>query len=386
MNGSVVKKGKRWYVITEGPRDRDTGKRKRDWTRGFRTKREAEAERVEILRRKHRGTFVERSSQTLGDYLTQVWLPSTAASVRPSTLQSYEQTIRSYILPRLGTPRLQEVTAPTINSLYAYLLRKGRVRQPGGLSKKTVRNVHVVLHKALQDAVEWSLLSVNPASKARPPTPDQAPSRDLITWSVSELRRFLDHAHLSAPALFPAILTTAATGMRRGEVLGLRWRDVDLDGRRLSIRQTLISVSYEIRYSTPKTKRGRRSVTIDHHTVAALREHRASQLRQRLTAGPAWEDSDLVFCQADGTPIHPDYFSHAFTRIVETSGLPRIRLHDLRHTHATLALQAGIHPKVVSERLGHANTSITMDIYSHVTPSMQEEVAELVSGLLFDGG
>ncbi len=110
------------------------------------------------------------------------------------------------------------------------------------------------------------------------------------------------------------------------------------------------------------------------------------RLRQRLAAGPAWEDSDLVFCRTDGTPIHPDYFSHAFTRIVETSGLPRIRLHDLRHTHATLALQAGIHPKVVSERLGHANASITMDIYSHVTPSMQEEVAELISGLVFDGG
>jgi integrase len=170
--------------------------------------------------------------------------------------------------------------------------------------------------------------------------------------------------------------------MRRGEVLGLRWSDLDLDAGRLSIVQTVIAVKHAVALSTPKTAKGRRSVALDAGTVAALREHHRQQLEQRMLLGPGWRDHGLVFTKVDGEPVDPERFSREFDRRIGRWSLPRIRLHDLRHTWATLALKAGIHPKVVSERLGHASVNITLDVYSHVTPDMQESAAELVASLL----
>jgi integrase len=163
--------------------------------------------------------------------------------------------------------------------------------------------------------------------------------------------------------------------------LGLRWQDLDLDGGRASIRQTVIAIKHKVMIGTPKTAKGRRTVTLDKGTVAALREHRARQAAERLLMGAGWTDNDLVFCHPDGTMLHPERFSRGFTEWVCKIGLPRIRLHDLRHGWATLALQAGIHPKVVMERLGHANIAITLDTYSHVTAGLHEDAAEQVAAL-----
>jgi integrase len=171
-------------------------------------------------------------------------------------------------------------------------------------------------------------------------------------------------------------------GMRRGELLGLRWRDLDLDAGRAQIVQTLIEGSGAPRLSTPKTDHGRRSVALDPATVAALRAHRKGQAAEQLAVGPGYEDNGLVFSREDGAPIWPRTFSRTFDRHVQAAELPSIRLHDLRHTHATLALQAGVHPKVVSERLGHANIGITLDTYSHAVPAMQEDAAARVAALL----
>jgi integrase len=167
--------------------------------------------------------------------------------------------------------------------------------------------------------------------------------------------------------------------MRRGEVLGLPWRDVDLGQPRVSVTQTLVG---ERRLSSPKTEKGRRSVALDSGTVEGLRAHRARQLEERLAFGPDYENSGLVFCREDGAALSPNAFSQTFDRLVKAAGLPRIRFHDLRHTHATLALQAGVHPNVVSERLGHSTVSITLDIYSHAIPVLQESAAELVAALV----
>ena len=172
------------------------------------------------------------------------------------------------------------------------------------------------------------------------------------------------------------------TGVRRGELLGLSWDAVDLDAGRLAITRTLIEGRGAPQFSEPKTKRGRRSVALDAGTVDALREHRERQLDERLAWGPAYEPHDLVFCREDGTPIWPRTFSRFFDHHVRDAGLPKIRLHDLRHTHATLALEAGVHPKVVQERLGHSSIAITLDIYSHAIPAMQEDAAETIAALL----
>ncbi len=202
-------------------------------------------------------------------------------------------------------------------------------------------------------------------------------STGKTTWSGTELGRFLESVRDDRLAACWRFL--AVTGCRRGEALGLRWRDLDLDAGRAIIVQTVVG-SRAI--SETKTDRGRRTIALDDTTIAALREHRRAQNAERLLMRTAYEDHDLVFCREDGTPIWPRSLTRAFARIVNTANLPQIRLHDLRHTHATLALQAGVHPKVVQERLGHATISITLDVYSHAIPAMQEDAAARVADLV----
>jgi integrase len=226
--------------------------------------------------------------------------------------------------------------------------------------------------------VKWSRLVRNPAAAADPPKAG-AGRPESITWTAEQLRTFLEATRGSRYSA--AYLLLATTGLRRGEALGLRWQDLDLDAGRASIRQTVIVIKHTVMIGTPKTAKGRRTVTLDTGTVAALREHRKRQAAERLLMGAGWTDNDLVFCHPDGTVVHPERFSRGFLEAVQRIGLPRIRLHDLRHGWATLALQAGIHPKVVQERLGHANIAITLDTYSHVVAGLHEEAAEHVAAL-----
>lgn len=203
----------------------------------------------------------------------------------------------------------------------------------------------------------------------------------MRVWTASELREFL--LGMTGDRLYPALFLAAHTGMRRGEVLGLHWHDLDLDASRLSVRQAIISVAYEVKVSDVKTGTGRRTINLDDRTVGVLRAWRKAALAERMLVGPAYVDHDLVFPRPDGKPTHPDAFSQTFDRAVGRLGLPVISLHGLRHTHATLLLRAGVPVKVVSERLGHANPAFTLTVYQHVIPGMQEEAASLFSDLIF---
>jgi integrase len=202
----------------------------------------------------------------------------------------------------------------------------------------------------------------------------------MKTWSPAELRSFLKY--VEDDELYAAWMLAGNSGMRRGEVLGARWPDLNLATNQLCIRQTIISVDYEIVRSTPKTPYSRRSIALDTGTVAALRAHQVRQNETKTMVGVAYADEGLIFSRADGSPIHPDRFTQIFDKHVKNSGLPRIRLHDLRHTHATIALEAGVHPKVVSERIGHSSVAFTLDIYSHAIPSMEAEAAETIAHLV----
>ena len=380
MKGSIIRRGRKYSVVIDLGQDPGTGKRVRKWHSGFSTRREAEAARIELLGLLQRGTYVAPIRQTLGDFLMGTWLPTARPTIRPSTYQSYEHNMAKHVVPRIGRIALQDVSPVTLNTLYAELLASGRLDGNGGLSPKTVRYIHTILHRVFRDACKWNLLGRNPATSADPPKPKNYATRQMKTWSATELRELLHQVQDSRT--HPALHLMAVTGMRRGEALGLRWVDVDLGDKRIAIRQTLISVAYEVQISEPKTDRGRRSIALDERTVSILRQHRTTQLRERLAAGSAWQDLGLVFTRQDGSPIHPDAFSKEFDRLVRASGLPRIRLHDLRHTFATLALKAGAHPKVVSERLKHSQVSVTLDTYSHVLPSLQEALADQIAGMI----
>lgn len=239
--------------------------------------------------------------------------------------------------------------------------------------------MHATLHKVLADAVDGGLLQSNPADKARPPKPRVSGHREMQVWDANQLAQFL--LHVEGHRLQAAFHLAAMTGMRRGEVLGLRWHDIDLGTNRIAIRHTLVSVAYEVQDSTPKTHQAR-VVDLDPGTIEQLRAHRSSQVTQQADWGDGYHESDLVFCREDGSPIHPDSFSQAFDAEVRRSGLPHIRLHDLRHTHASIALKAGISVKVISERLGHENPAFTMKQYAHVLPGMQAEAAALIAALV----
>ncbi len=376
MRGSLLKRGETWSYVLYLGRGPD-GKKQQKWVGGFRTRREAEAALTEALERVRTGTWADPGRQTVGEYLED-WLTAVRPSLRSSTATSYEHTLRKWVVPWIGHLRLGALSSAKLSALYGELLRSGRHDGKGGLSARSVAYTHRIVTHALKDAVSWGLLARNPAAHVDPP---RVARPEMQVWTQKEVQRFL--VSVADDRLYALWTVLLATGLRRGEALGLRWEDVDLDRRRLSIQRAVTVVDYEIVVSEPKTARGRRSVSIDPTTAAVLVAHRRRQLEERLAWGPAWQDSGYVFTTEDGRVLHPQRVTQVFKRLASEAGLPPIRLHGLRHTAATLALTAGIHPKVVSERLGHATVGITLDTYSHVGEGLQEEAASRVAGLIF---
>ena len=377
MKGHVEKKRGRYFVVVELDKDPATGKRRRKWSGGFARKKDADAALTQALHQRQEGTYVPPAKTTLQQFL-RGWLVSIKPTLRASSWESYRLCVEERINPALGQIELRRLNAMDLNGLYARLLERGRRDGKGGLAPRTVRLVHVTLHRALRDAVRWGLLSRNVADLADPPKQQQPDTR---AWSGEDLRAFLEGA--ATDRMYAAFLMAAATGMRRGEILGLRWTDVDLELGRIAIRQTLIIINYKPTFSEPKTDRSRRSLRLDPATLAALKSWRARQLEERLAWGSAWTDTGLVFTGEDGTLIHPQSLSDAFERRTRNLALPSIRFHDLRHTWATLSLQAGVPLWAVSDILGHGSISITDSFYRHAVPSMLDEATGKVAGIVF---
>jgi integrase len=279
------------------------------------------------------------------------------------------------VVPALGHVRLQQLTAEHLDRFYADRLQ-------AGLASKTVRNLHTMLRKALKDAVRKNLVVRNVADAADPPSSRSPGQVEMKTWTGDQVRSFLHEMrdHRWGAAFFLA----ATTGMRRGEVLGVRWADVELGAQRLTVNQTILNVAYEVTVGSPKTARSRRTIALDPETSRVLAAHKLRQAAERRALGDAYVDRGLVFAQENGDPVHPDLFSQTFRRSVRRLGLPVIRLHDLRHTHATMGLEAGIPVKIISTRLGHATTAFTQDIYMHSVPALEESAAEQIADLIFN--
>lgn len=372
-----------WYFIVDVG---TAGERKQTRRRGFKSKREAQAELTRILTSLEVQTYVAPARQTLGDYLTTTWLPAIEHTVKPSTFESYRRNVRLHIAGRpIGRRQLQQLDGSDLNALYAQLLAGDAEHRK--LSARSVAYIATILHRACRDAIKWSALVRNPVEASDPPRPGSRP--EMQVWRAEDLSRFLQLS--KADRYHAAWWLLASTGMRRGEALGLRWSDIDLDAGRVDIRRTLITTDVQrkgepgMAWGTPKTAKGRRTVALDADTVARLRTHRARQLEERLAVGEGYQEGDLVVCLPDGRPVHPKTLSSHFDRLIKRHDLPRIRLHDLRHGWATMALRAGVHPRVVQERLGHANVSITLDTYSHVDLDLQAAAATQVAAMVNGG-
>ena len=367
-----------WYVVVDLGRDAND-KRRQKWHGGFKTRKEAEVARTKIVGDLHEGTYSAPTKLTLRDWTQDRWLPVVETQVKPSTFESYRRNMMHHVLPTLGGRNLRDLGPGQLNALYAELLSSGRRNGAGGLSPKTVRYIHTILHKAFSDACDAGLVPTNVAERAKPPRPQATKQNEIHFWTPEQLRTFL--GLVIGHRLEAAWQISAMTGMRRGEVLGLRWQDVDFDNARLHVRQAIVSVAYEVIVSSPKNHLAR-VIDVDPGTVEHLRLHRKRQKQERELWGRDYEDHDLVVCKENGTPLHPQTYSQAFERTVKKTELPRIRLHDLRHTHATIALSAGIPTKVISERLGHENPAFTLKQYAHVIPGMQADAARAVAALV----
>lgn len=367
-----------WYVVVDVGTGPD-GKRKQKWHGGFKTRREAEAASAEIIRDLENQTYIAPHQQTLAEYALGEWIPTMATQVKHSTWDSYRRNLENHVLPALGSVPLQKLTPGHLNRLYAALLEGGS-RKGGGLSAKTVRNVHGAISKLLADAADEGLVGRNVGATAKPPKPRKNGASEIRFWTSEELAAFLKH--VGDDHFYPLWHLASMTGMRRGELLGLRWQDLDLETRRCSIRQTVISVAYEIEITTPKSHRAR-VIDLDSRTVELLHAHKQ---RQAEALAGCDGNGEAVFRKADGTVPHPDVVRTMFDRRVKASGLRRIRFHDLRHTHATIGLRAGVPVKVMSERLGHSTPAFTLQQYAHVIPGMQAEAAEAIADLVDSDG
>jgi integrase len=374
MKGSIQKRigkdGKPSYMVRiEMPGDRPGQRNQRAKT--FATKKEAESALAKWLVEIERGTAVEPSRLTVAE-LAKKWLDTVAAhKVKPTTLEDYDATLRVHVLPALGAIPIQKLTPAAVQQFYSDKLA-------AGASPRTVQLCHLRLSQILAQGVRWDLLPRNVCTVVEPPRVTYRPGK---TWTAADAQRFL--AASDADTYHPLWLVALTTGLRRGELLGLRWQDLELTKRTLQVAQTVTILKGAPYIQTPKSTAALRTVALPPETAEALAAHRVRQLERRLKAGGVWHDHDLVFCTGEGKPINPHNLARNYGKIIDTAGVPKIRLHDLRHTHATLLLTNGLPVKVVSERLGHAKTSITMDTYAHVLPGMQDAAADATSALLF---
>jgi integrase len=376
--GSIVNRGpKRWAIVIELDRDGST-RRRQKWHAVKGTRLDAERERTRLLHQIDNSTYAEPTKMTVGAWLDR-WLADHARpTVGARTLDGYTMIVEKYLKPRLGALVLAKLRPAHIAAYHGAMLADGRRRRPKGhagplgLSARSVLHHHRVLGEALRRAVKLQLLAVNPCDAVDPPRPVMVEAKVLDGAGMAALLAAAEGMRLHVP-----ILAALLTGLRRGELLGLAWSDVDLDRGTLRVRRSLQQVLGEPPFfKPPKTDRGRRAVHLPVPLVEALRHHEVAQKAERLRLGDVYDNQDLVFPAADGRPWSPVAFTHAFVDLARRPGVPRVRFHDLRHSHATALLIAGIHPKVVSERLGHSTVNITLDLYSHVLPGLDEDAAK----------
>ena len=382
--GTIYQRNDGYWLgqITVG-RDPATGRLRRITVTG-KTRREVQ-ERVDAIRREiQTGTFALPQNITVEAWLRH-WLENYAkVSLKPKTWGTYEYMARVHIIPEIGHIPLQKLKASDLQALYNRKYQEGRLDGKGGLSSRSVHMMNQIMRSALNQALKENLVARNVTEAVRLP---KLRHREMQPLRREEVQAFLAAAR--GHRLYAAFLLELTTGLRRGALLALRWRDLDFENGLLHVRRILHRVKLPngekktaLVFEEPKTVTARRTVPVPKAVLAELKAHKARQNEEKLKLGEAYEDHDLVFATPLGKPLDPDNFTKQFTRLLEKAGIPKVRFHDLRHTVATLLLEADEHPKVVQELLGHARISITLDLYTHARPELKRRAVESLSGMV----
>jgi integrase len=364
------------------------GKRRRKWHSFEGTKRGAHEECARLITEMKQGNYVEPTKQTVAEFLDE-WLTFIKPSVAPKTWERYAEICRKGLAPLFGAVILAKLKTDRIDADFTKALTQPRTdhrkrkdsEEPKPLPPLAPRTVHHyrrVLIKALSQAVTWERVSRNPAAKTTPPKVER---KKMLAYDAAQTGQLIEE--LRPTRMFIPTLLAVKCGLRRGEILALRWRHVELGDnlRQLSIVESAEQTSDGVRYKEPKSGRAR-TVALSAATIAELKAHRTRQAEEQLRLGIRPDLDSFVVAQVDGSPLQPRSLTHEWIRVIGNTSLPRIRFHDLRHTHATQMLSAGVHPKVASERLGHSTIGITLDLYSHVMPGMQADAAEAVDAAI----
>ena len=434
MKGAVYQRGRTWTYRFRAPdRDPSTGEYPTVSKGGFPSEKEAWKACRDAMREADQGRIIRPSTRTVAQFFTE-WFVAVEASIDATTWQNWKDYAASYVIPHIGAEKLQRLDEPQLLRLYAKLLSSGRIKQDHnyamyrywhshtingtspeprevanacgttihaaraavrrykagilpkrvnpGLAPKTVRNVHAMIHRALVDAVAWKYTAHNPAANVRPP---KRPRARRTVWNAQEIQRFL--RAVSGDRFAALFLLELTTGIRRGQICGLRWPDVDLDAREITVHDNRVVVGGQVLDKAGgKTHNADQTIAIDRTTAEALKKWRDQQDAERGVFGADYRPGNYVFTFEDGRPPHPDSIRQRFDRLAAAAGLERITFHDLRHSYATAALKAGVSPKIVRERIGHADVGFFLQTYAHVLKNDDREAAEQAAAFLIGGG
>lgn len=428
MSGSVYPRGNKWAYAFDGPPHPLTGERRRISQSGYESEADAWNALAEARSKVLADTHTKPSKMTVAEFFEE-WFPRMRMSVEPTTANNYETLARSYVMPIIGKKRLQQVDSVTIAALYEHLLREGRRkktdtnhqmyeiwrevnarggdikpaelarkvgvsywgardamfryeagRTPGepttGLSHKSVHSVKIMLKSAFADAVVWRYIQTNPTVGVRGPSVKR---RSHDTWAPEQLAKFL--SSVRHERLYAMWILVATTGMRRSEIAGLPLNHLDLDNNALYVKKTRVVTGGKVHQGEGKSHKSRRRLSLDRATAAVLQRHAAMIEEEKESWGDHYQDHGLTFCWEDGRPIYPDTITEQLARIATKIDLPPLTLRGLRHTYATTALRSGVHPKIVSSRLGHATVAFTLDTYTEDVPDLDEAAAQEISDL-----
>lgn len=372
MNGHIRKRNNSWQYTIDLGIDPVTGKRKQKCKQGFKGKKECRKAMMAKILEIENGEYFQAKGDLLKDYLKD-WLYTTKLNVSSGTYEFYKITVEKKLIPNLGNMPIDKLKPMHISKFLVKQAEKG-------LSHSTVRHCYNVLNIALNAAVKLQIIKNNPCIPVTPPVKEH---KKLSTLNLEQINTLLNYTKKSQfRVMYLPIFLAVTTGMRRGEILGLKWENVDLEKVIIRVVDNYTKAGKENILTTPKSDKSVRSIALLESTIKELKKHKKTQIEYRLKLGTNYEDNNLVCCWEDGRYIRGDYISQTFHKLITRSGLPKVRFHDLRHSHATLLLAEGIHPKIVSERLGHSKVDITLNTYSHVTMDIQKKEIERLNSIL----